>query len=148
MKYDRFEYQGKVYGIGTEVLVKTQWFGPQKVTFIGWQSKCGFMGEEYCTRHYPDPEKIIIKILKPVEIKENNKPQSQGNVSNENVEITGVAKIIIAILFHRTHPQHTEEVFYGWIFYIVVMLVGAIFVDKVLIWISATIIFFLWRLKK
>ena len=33
----------------------------------------------------------------------------------------------------------------GWIWYIIIMIVGAIFNDRFLIWIMTTIIFFLWK---
>jgi hypothetical protein len=129
MKYDRFEYQGKVYGIGTKVLAKAMWSEPQEVVFVGWRDGYGFHGERYLSTRYADPEKIIIKILEPVEIKEDNEPKNSAT-------------------FHKTHPQNTEEVFYGWIFYILVMIVGAIFIDRWLIWIGATLLFFSWRSQK
>ena len=40
-------------------------------------------------------------------------------------------------------PKWDVEI--GWIWYIVIMVVGAIFKDRWLIWIGATAYFFLWK---
>lgn len=148
MKYDRFEYQGKVYGIGTKVLAKAMWGEPQEVVFVGWRDGYGFHGGEYISQRYVDPEKIIIKILEPVEIQDNNKLKVYNEVCAEDLSVHNAYKFILAVGSHRTHPQNTEEVFYGWIFYIFIMLVGIIFIDKWLIWIGVTVLFFLWRSQK
>ena len=38
-----------------------------------------------------------------------------------------------------------ESVFVGWIWYILIMVVGAIFKERLLIWVFATAVFFLWK---
>lgn len=45
---------------------------------------------------------------------------------------------------HRTRPA-PWDVEIGWIWYIIIMVVGTIFNDRLLIWIVATAIFFLWK---
>ena len=38
-----------------------------------------------------------------------------------------------------------DDLFVGWVWYIVIMLVGTIFRDRLTIWVFATAIFFLWK---
>lgn len=45
---------------------------------------------------------------------------------------------------NRTRPA-PWDVEIGWIWYIIIMVVGTIFNDRLLIWIVATAIFFLWK---
>ena len=38
-----------------------------------------------------------------------------------------------------------DDIFYGWIVYIAVMLIGTIFKERFAIWVFASLIFFLWK---
>ncbi len=70
----------------------------------------------------PDFEYIIIEIIEPVYY------IPKEDTTSDN----------------RTRPA-PWDVEIGWIWYIIVMVVGTIFNDRLLIWIVATAIFFLWK---
>ena len=68
-------------------------------------------------------DNAIIEIIDPVYCEE---PQQQHQVNS------GVIPSI-------------NDVFVGWVWYLVIMVVGVIFKDRWAIWIFATIIFFTWK---
>lgn len=38
-----------------------------------------------------------------------------------------------------------DDIFVGWVWYILIMVVGVIFKDRLTIWVFATVVFFLWK---
>lgn len=132
-KIDRFIYKGVEYGIGTKVLVKNI-FGLQEATFVGWGKNEGFVGEKYHNSSRTDDCSFIIKILEPIYYIE--KEESKGKPCS---------------IWTRTGSgswNSHDDVFIGLVIYILVMIVGAIFNVRWLIWIAATAIFFGWKAKK
>jgi len=64
-----------------------------------------------------------------------------------------IIEIIEPVYYAEPQQNNTQErilpsiddIFIGWVWYIVIMAVGIIFKDRWLIWIFATIIFFTWK---
>lgn len=132
-KIDRFMYKGVAYGIGTKVLVENV-FGLQEATFVGWTKDEGFVGENYRNSFRTDDCSFIIKIIEPVYYVEKEEPKGKP-----------------CSIWTRTGSgswNSHNEVCVGLVIYILVMIVGAIFNARILIWIMATIIFFGWKAKK
>ena len=115
-------FQGKYYDVGTKVLIKTRWNGVQEATFYGWTG-FPFRGENVWGQNYYsfDVEKYIVDIIDPIEV--NLQPIS---VDNKDCP-----------------PDWDVEI--GWIWYILIMVVGTIFNARLLIWIVATVVFFSWK---
>lgn len=136
MNHDYFEYKGVKYGIGTKVIVDDLCWGKTDATFYGWQSYGSFQGSKfYGGISINDIDKKIIAIVEPVYWVP---PESKNDGKKSNI-------------FTRTGSgsyQSDDEVTYGLIWYIVIMVIGAIFNDRWVIWIAATIIFFSWKNKK
>ena len=114
-------FKGKYYDVGTKVLIKTTWDGVQEATFCGWgtypfRGKC--VWEQYCSSNV---EKYIIDIIEPIEV-------AFESIKNEN----------------RNCPNDWE-IEIGLIWYILIMVIGLIFKDRLMIWVVATAIFFLWK---
>lgn len=136
MSNDYFEYKGVKYGIGTKVLVTDLCYGQTIAMFYGWKSYGSFKDSRFdCGISVNDINTRIIKVTEPVywsppEPKQDSKKSS---------------------IFTRTGSgswQSDDDVTYGLIWYIVIMLVGTIFNDRWVIWICATLIFFSWKHKK
>lgn len=137
MNNDYFEYKGVKYGIGTKVMVKDLCWGETEATFYGWWSNKGFDGPHILGNglNVNTIDEKIIKIIEPVY-------WSPPELKNDNQKSN---------IFIRTGSgswQSHDEVCYGLIWYIVIMLIGSIFNDRWIIWIAATIIFFSWKHKK
>lgn len=127
MKY--FEYKGVKYGPGTIVKFEIAWGGTVVTTFLengyfeAFRAQARFLQDN------------IAEIIKPVyyeEIKEQPKPKPCS-------------------IWTRTRSgswQSYNDVCIGLIWYIIIMIVGAIFNDRWLIWIGATICFFVWKSHK
>lgn len=115
-------FQGKYYDVGTKVLIKTHWSGVQEATFDGWTGY-PFRGEGTWGYDYYqfNVDKYIVDIIEPIEV--NLKPI---NVNNKDCP-----------------PDWDVEI--GWIWYILIMVVGTIFNARLLIWIVATVVFFSWK---
>ena len=121
MNHKYLYFKGKYYDVGTKVLIKTQWSGIQEATFVGWGT-WPFRGEKVSDSYYSwETEKYIVKIIEPVEV------VLQPTNAND-----------------RKRPP-SWEIENGWIWYILIMLVGSIFNARWLIWIVATIYFFSWK---
>ena len=139
MNNDYFEYKGVKYGIGTKVLVKDLCYGSSEAVFTGWKSFKSFESDRPTISRITidDINTHIIKIIEPVYWQPpEDIPTNRGKKSN---------------IFTRTGSgswQSADEVTYGLIWYIVIMLIGAIFNDRWIIWTAATIIFFSWKHKK
>lgn len=81
---------------------------------------------EYSTiRHSVDFDKLIIEIITPVYCA----PEKLVPTKNNNAPA----------------PWDVEI---GWIWYIIIMVVGTIFQDRILIWLVATVIFLAWKSGK
>lgn len=118
---DYFEYKGVKYGVGTTAKLKTLWGGVYETIFIG--GKRQFYSPCSSNSIFPK-EDYIIEIVKPVyyeEAKTTSQPKD-----------------------NRVRP-FKGDVQIGWIWYIIIMVVGSIFNDRLLIWIGATAYFFLWK---
>lgn len=121
------EYRGQKYDVGTVLLINTQSFGTQRVTI----TYCKSMGVHYRTEDgipgqfykYDNLDKIILDIIEPIYYQE----------------------IVYQRLSNNANSPPKWEVDIGWIWYLLIMIGGAIFQAKVLIWIVATIIFFKWK---
>lgn len=133
-----FEYKGVKYGIGTRVLAKDLCYGSSEAVFVGWKNFGSFKSDKPTMSRITvnDIDTNIIKIIDPVywaPPEEENAQEKKGNI------------------FTRTGSgswQSADEIAYGLIWYIVIMVVGTIFNDRWLIWIAATITFFTWKSKK
>lgn len=124
MKNIYLYYKGQYYDVGTVVKIQTKWNGIKEATFYGWGAQGGFWRDGITDNcHWFETEKYIVEIVKPVY------PKDPVKVSNYN----GPASWDIEI---------------GWIWYILIMMVGTIFNDRLLIWFVATIIFFSWKSGK
>ena len=119
-----FEYNGVKYAIGTKFRVKTAYNGVQIMTLApGWQPGLQ-LENEHC---YPIPIRTytlhrIIDVVEPVYY------ESPGVSPPSN-----------------RNPPPDWDVEIGWVWYIIIMCVGSIFKDRWLLWICATIYFFLWK---
>ena len=113
-------FNGKYYDVGTKVKIKTRWCGVQEATFCGWMTKYHFVGKEI-SGYFPreDSDKYIVEIIEPVEVIFQ---QSNGRACPDDWHV---------------------ETAWGW--YIVIMAVGIIFKARLMIWIVASLIFFLWK---
>lgn len=127
-----FEYKGKYYDRGTVVRLKTKYNGIITTTYEGSGEFEGV--SKYAFYSSLSPEDYIVEIIKPIYYKEpeiNNSKKSS--------------------IFTRTGSgswQSSDTITLGLIWYIIIMIVGALFVDRWLIWIAATVIFFSWKAKK
>ena len=121
-------YQGKCYGPGTVVRYRTtKWSSPMVGRIVSvdaytfWirydDNRGGFVRISKTSIDF-----AILEIIEPVEIE----PPPVVPVSNRN------------------YPSYDDE-FYGWIWYIAIMLLGTIFNARIGIWIIATIVFFAWK---
>lgn len=138
-----FEFEGVKYGIGTVVKIPYLCHGsllskdnPTKITtFVGGGyfqlSDCYgyvFLNIEGLNEKY----KKYVEIIKPVYYQEPEPPKPQN-------------------IFLRTGSGSWDaynDVCVGLIWYVIIMLVGTIFKDRLMIWIAATVIFFIWKSKK
>ena len=119
MGYGCLKYKGIKYDIGTKVKLKTKWNGIVTTTFLGnTKYDC-----PYAFNSLMPPEDYIVEIVEPVYYKPQNVSSSNNN---------------------KVRP-FKGDVQIGWIWYIIIMVVGSIFNDRLLIWIGATAYFFLWK---
>ena len=125
MKNVYLYYKGKYYDVGTVVKIKTRWDGIKEATFQGWGPQGGFWKDGITDACYWfETEKYIVEIVKPVY------PENLIKVTDNP---------------NRPAPWDVEI---GWIWYIIIMLVGAIFKERLLVWVFATAVFFLWKSGK
>jgi hypothetical protein len=120
-------YKGLCYDVGTKLKINRYGIKEGEIEeFIGGTAYIRFTDGSlvgYSTMpNMIDFDKLIIEIIKPVYwIPEEHTPADNRN---------------------RPAPWDVEL---GWIWYIIIMVVGAIFKDRLLIWFFTTAIFFLWK---
>ena len=142
-----FEFQGVKYGIGTIIkypITDCRWGEPliEEVRFCGGGHFVNVnhqgvtqLYSSFFNGTHPKYHKTYInyiEIVQPVYYQEPE-PSKSSNV------------------FFRTKSGSWDahnQVCVGLIWYIIIMLVACIFKDTLLIWIIATIIFFLWKSNK
>ena len=142
-----FIYKGVSYGVGTKVVFTDNVYKNiynakaknQPHTFIrgsntGWK---GFYWEDEASLRPKiyfnnisiyDPDNEIMEIVKPVYVE--LVPWQQNAWDN------------------MIHKKVTPDVFGGCLLYVMAMIVGTIFVDKLLIWTFATVLFIIWLLNQ
>lgn len=134
MEVEHFmRYQGKCYDVGTKLKFKSMarsWINPEEGIITGFNGSVVYIqstdGTTYRFCKIPDAgiiDRIVVKIIEPVYYVPQTTQQSPNN---------------------RTKPFE-GDIQIGWIWYIIIMVVGAIFKDRLLIWIAATAYFFLWK---
>ena len=123
---DYFEYNGKKYGVGTMYRYKSSITG-EYVYDIYWGNNSngkyvfGQLGSNISGSGWDPKEFQENKDIEIIEVEKTNNRISKGK------------------------PTSYVDTSIGWIWYIIIMIVGAIFNDRFLIWIMTTIIFFLWK---
>ena len=123
-------YKGQYYDAGTKVKIRNKSGEIETATYLGGGSYEPYVSYFSLNK----PETYIVEIIEPVYYY----PQQQDDAKKSSV-------------FTRTGSgswNSHDNVFYGLLLYIAVMIVGAIFKDRWLIWIMATVIFFGWKAKK
>ena len=129
-------YKGIFYDVGTKLKFKAisynYYFGIKEGviekfinTTVFIRANDGELYEYSTTTNVVNFDKLIIEIIEPVYWV----PEKLIPIDNQN------------------HPA-PWDVEIGWIWYIIIMVVGAIFQDRLLIWIVASAIFFLWKSGK
>lgn len=117
-------YKGIYYDKGTKVKMKTKFKGVITTTFLGGTKYEGV----YETIVAAPSENYIIEIIKPV--------YAPGQENDEYTET------------NSKYNLRQGDIQIGWIWYILIMIVGSIFNDRWIIWIMATVIFFIWKGRK
>lgn len=118
-----FVYNGIEYDVGTKVKIKTFRYGEQIMALErGGVTGIQFVGDDYFSIPIrSNTANLIIEIVEPI-------------YSEKCVEIVD----------NYNRPT-SWDVEIGWIWYIIIMVVGTIFNDRLLIWGVATAVFFLWK---
>ena len=121
-----FIYQGVEYAPGTKVRIMTHRNGEQIMTYYSSPGLYEFVSDSPTVMNVkawpPNVDRLdIIEIIEPVY------PESKPVITN-----------------NRNYPP-AWDVEMGLIWYIVIMLVGSIFKDRLIIWVVATAYFFLWK---
>ena len=128
-------YKGQCYDVGTKLRFKAYAYGyycgiKEGIIekFIGTTAYIkgddNVLYEYSTTKWLVDFDKVIIEIIEPIYYKPEKLAPTKNNCPDPwDIEI-------------------------GWIWYIIIMVVGAIFKDRLLIWIIATAVFFLWKSGK
>lgn len=122
-------YNGQCYDVGTRLKFQTS-AAPYASVLEGkieWISHNHIYirltdgsGRKLSKMHHLDS--LIVEIIDPVYYQEPSRKPIRGG------------------------PRPPEDdVFVGWVWYIVIMLVGVIFKDRLTIWVFSTAVFFLWK---
>lgn len=119
-------YRGQCYDVGT-ILRFREPYGPVQTGTIKWFShNCvGILldsGAEYPLSKTFSLDNVIVEIVNPVYYKMPQKTYASS----------------------RKIPSD-DNIFIGWVWYIVIMLVGGVFKLRFLVWIAATTVFFAWK---
>ncbi len=123
-------YKGVYYDVGTKVRIKDIYGKIEETTFVG----NGNYEPYVCCRRYGGPDNYILEIVEPVYYKETEVSET----SKENIFMsTGSGS-------WSTH----DDVFHGFLLYIVIMAITVIFKERIGLWILETLIFFSWKAKK
>lgn len=125
-------YKGTYYDVGTVVKLRTKWGKEIITTFRGGREYDGVSRYDFGSLN--PPETYIVEIIKPVYYEP---PKRNPSKASSIWTRTGSGS-----------SAASDEVVIGLIWYIVVMIVGTIFNDRLLIWTFATIAFFAWKSKK
>ena len=120
-------FQGKCYDVGTRLKFKPSYWGDSLEGTIEWISHNVFYirltdGKGWELSKVKPLDNTIIEIIEPVYYEEPPMVYKRGGIC----------------------PSE-DTIFVGWVWYIVIMLVGIIFKDRLLIWTVASAIFFLWK---
>lgn len=133
--YDCFAYREHLYGVGTVVELDYTTYGKQTGIFIGNNTFRLSNNTTFQISYSTNISSLnYIHIIQPVYY---NPPSPQP--------------VKQAPFWLRTGSGSQDahnEVSLGFIWYILAMLLGIIFIDKILIWIGATTIYFAWKGKK
>ena len=126
------KFRGQYYDVGTKVKIKLGG-GTNKVVetvFLGWSYNGSGGGKSFeCefpyskNYDYSTTELYIVEIIHPIYPK---------------------LEIITEKTVNRNCPD-SWDIEIGWVWYILIMVVGAIFKDRVMIWFFASAVFFLWK---
>ena len=123
-------YKGKCYDVGTRLKFKPSTGGFIKEGTIEWISHNHISvrladGHSWQLCKLWGLDNTIVEIIEPVYYDPPTVECKRG--------ITGGV----------CPPE--DQIFVGWVWYIVIMLVGAIFKDRLMIWVVASAVFFLWK---
>ena len=129
-------YKGVYYEIGTQVELKTKWDGVVTATYAGYGEFKEII--KYSFDWALPPECYIVKIIRPVYYEP---PQSSSNIKKDK-------SVNIFLRSGSGSWASNDTIFYGLLWYIAIMLIGAIFKDRFFIWIISTIVFFSWKSQK
>ncbi len=139
-----FEFKGVKYGIGTIAKV------PRNLDLINLPREKIMMESEFV-----GGDRFIFKDIKGF----INLYEGSGHLSGKYEQYI---EIIEPVYYQEPEPLNPQNIFLrtqsgswdahnkvctGLIWYILVMLVGIIFKERLLIWIVATIVFFIWKSK-
>jgi hypothetical protein len=135
-KYMKFK--GEYYDKGTICKIKGRHGEPKLVRFKGWHLNNAYQNFElinendygiYDNYSYSGVNDYCLEIVMPVKPDlESPEKQNSGGFGLPEREKPGSWKIEVA-----------------WIWYVLIMLIGTIFKDRVMIWAFTTIVFFLWK---
>ena len=127
-------YKGQCYDVGTKLRFypHAQWVGSVIGTIEQFVGKFVFIkvedGHVYSfstSANNGTFDKIIIEIINPVYYVEPLVERKHGIMGGQ--------------------LPSEDDMFVGWVWYIVIMLVGVIFNERLSIWVVATLVFFLWK---
>ena len=123
-------FQGQCYDVGTRIKFKAGYWGPILEGTIEIISHHIFFvrltdGYLHQLSKIKPLDNIILEILEPVYYVEPEVEYKRG--------------------FNGGVKPPEDDIFIGWIWYILIMVVGVIFRDRLTIWIFATVVFFLWK---
>ena len=130
--------------MGTKVkfIRKYQWNSVTEGTII-WIEPNSITIKTYNDINYnifvSDVDRMIKEIIEPIYYTGSVQPPIQSSASGTDVLYKGVEANK-----NRNYPSE-GDVEVGWIWYIIIMLVGAIFKDRWIIWVVATFYFFSWK---
>ena len=126
-------FQGKCYDVGTRLRFRTRAASWASILEgkIEWISHNVFYirltdGKGWQLSKMFGLENTIVEIIEPVYYEEPPVEYVRG--------------------IRGSGPLPSEDaIFVGWVWYIVIMVVGIIFKDRLMIWVFASAIFFLWK---
>lgn len=122
-----FIYNGIEYTNGTKVRIQTRYNGKQIMTYNS---------DRYVSEFVSDNPTVLNVKVHPPYVNTINIVEIIEPVYPHKEEMTST--------YYRQCPS-LDTVFVGWVWYIVIMLIGIIFKDRLLIWVFATAVFFLWK---
>ena len=122
------EHNGKCYDIGTKIEFTFKTSQPLGTTLIGVLAQCETTANHLVVnvsgydRMFIKSEFIIVNIIEPV--------------------YTAPPEVIVK---NKQSCPPSWDIEVGWVWYILIMLIGTIFKDRWIIWIFATLYFFAWK---